>query len=100
MAELNPSEIQLLQGVQFPVKEALKESTVDIPVTDILQCFVCDVKIQGRHYSLSTCRTQTTKNRVIEKLGELVGEKYVFQLFLTFIFFLVYICSIFLLLYL
>lgn len=41
-----------------------------------LQCFVCDVKIQGRHYALATCRTQTSRSRVIEKLGELVGERY------------------------
>ncbi|CAL7944874.1 unnamed protein product [Xylocopa violacea] len=41
-----------------------------------LQCFVCDVKIQGRHYALATCRTQTSRTRVVEKLGELVGERY------------------------
>ncbi|KAG9436733.1 hypothetical protein HZU67_01690 [Apis mellifera carnica] len=41
-----------------------------------LQCFVCDAKIQGRHYSLATCRTQISRTRVIEKLGELVGERY------------------------
>lgn len=40
-----------------------------------LQCFVCDAKIQGRHYSLATCRTQISRTRVIEKLGELVGER-------------------------
>ncbi|XP_076625906.1 uncharacterized protein LOC143344103 [Colletes latitarsis] len=41
-----------------------------------LQCFVCDAKIQGRHYALATCRTQTSRSRVIEKLGELVGDRY------------------------
>ncbi|XP_076288202.1 uncharacterized protein LOC143212848 isoform X2 [Lasioglossum baleicum] len=41
-----------------------------------LQCFVCDAVIQGRHYALATCRTQTSRSRVIEKLGELVGERY------------------------
>lgn len=40
-----------------------------------LQCFVCDAKIQGRHYALATCRTQTSRSKVIEKLGELVGER-------------------------
>ncbi|XP_053995630.1 uncharacterized protein LOC128885557 [Hylaeus anthracinus] len=41
-----------------------------------LQCFVCDAKIQGRRYALATCRTQTSRSRVIEKLGELVGDRY------------------------
>ncbi|KAG7203623.1 hypothetical protein KM043_013660 [Ampulex compressa] len=41
-----------------------------------LQCFVCDAKICGRHYALATCRTQSSRSRVIEKLGELVGERY------------------------
>ncbi|KAK9300663.1 hypothetical protein QLX08_006703 [Tetragonisca angustula] len=41
-----------------------------------LQCFVCDAKIQGRYYALATCRTQISRTRVIEKLGELVGERY------------------------
>ncbi|XP_033351109.1 uncharacterized protein LOC117234228 [Bombus vosnesenskii] len=41
-----------------------------------IQCFVCDAKIQGRHYALATCRTQISRTRVIEKLGELVGERY------------------------
>ncbi|KZC13952.1 hypothetical protein WN55_06303 [Dufourea novaeangliae] len=45
------------------------------PLED-LQCFVCDAKIQGRHYALATCRTQTSRSKVIEKLGELVGERY------------------------
>ena len=40
-----------------------------------LQCFVCDAKIQGRYYALATCRTQISRTRVIEKLGELVGER-------------------------
>nr|XP_031839012.1 uncharacterized protein LOC116429810 isoform X2 [Nomia melanderi] len=43
---------------------------------DDLQCFVCDATIQGRHYALATCRTQTSRSRIIEKLGELVGERY------------------------
>ncbi|KOC69541.1 hypothetical protein WH47_05484 [Habropoda laboriosa] len=41
-----------------------------------LQCFVCDTKIHGRFYALATCRTQTSRTKVIEKLGELVGERY------------------------
>ncbi|XP_012269391.2 uncharacterized protein LOC105693800 [Athalia rosae] len=40
------------------------------------RCFVCDVKVQGRNYLLATCRTQRSRSRIIEKLGELVGEKY------------------------
>ncbi|XP_046469721.1 uncharacterized protein [Neodiprion pinetum] len=40
------------------------------------RCFVCDVKVQGRYYALATCRTQSSRARVIEKLGELVGERY------------------------
>ncbi|XP_017752444.1 PREDICTED: uncharacterized protein LOC108545379 [Eufriesea mexicana] len=45
-------------------------------ILEDLQCFVCDAKIQGRHYALATCRTQISRTRVIEKLGELVGERY------------------------
>lgn len=41
-----------------------------------LICFVCDVGVVGRYYALATCRTQTTKVRLIEKLGQLVGEEY------------------------
>ncbi|CAK9805047.1 hypothetical protein ANTPLA_LOCUS4301 [Anthophora plagiata] len=48
----------------------------DLKPLEDLQCFVCDTKIQGRHYALATCRTQTSRTRVIEKLGELVGERY------------------------
>lgn len=48
----------------------------DSRILDDLQCFVCDAKIQGRHYALATCRTQTSRSRVIEKLGELVGDRY------------------------
>lgn len=42
-----------------------------------LKCFVCDAKIQGRHYSLATCKTQSSRAKVVEKLGELVGERYI-----------------------
>ncbi|XP_034232879.1 uncharacterized protein LOC117640469 [Thrips palmi] len=41
-----------------------------------LHCFVCDVAVSGRYYTLATCRTQSTKVRLIEKLGQLVGERY------------------------
>jgi hypothetical protein len=40
------------------------------------RCFVCDVTVAGRYYTLATCRTQSTKVRLIEKLGQLVGERY------------------------
>lgn len=39
-----------------------------------LRCFVCDAEVLGRSYTLATCRTQNSRTRVIEKLGELVGE--------------------------
>ncbi|XP_043474770.1 uncharacterized protein LOC122506568 [Leptopilina heterotoma] len=42
----------------------------------ILQCFVCDSLVQGKHYTLASCKTQSTRTRVIEKLGELIGERY------------------------
>lgn len=44
--------------------------------SELPRCFVCDVRVQGRHYALATCRTQSSRARVIEKLGELVGERY------------------------
>lgn len=40
------------------------------------RCFVCDIVVSGRYYALATCRTQSTKIRLIEKLGQLVGERY------------------------
>lgn len=40
------------------------------------RCFVCDASVRGRYYALATCRTQNSQTRVIEKLGELVGERY------------------------
>ncbi|XP_018395075.1 PREDICTED: uncharacterized protein LOC108773680 isoform X3 [Cyphomyrmex costatus] len=40
------------------------------------RCFVCDADVKGRFYALATCRTQNSRTRVIEKLGELVGEGY------------------------
>jgi len=40
------------------------------------RCFVCDIVVSGRYYTLATCRTQSTKIRLIEKLGQLVGERY------------------------
>ncbi|KAK2583502.1 hypothetical protein KPH14_009462 [Odynerus spinipes] len=45
-------------------------------VIPILQCFVCDATVKGRYYALATCRTQSSRSKVIEKLGELVGERY------------------------
>ncbi|GFG38019.1 hypothetical protein Cfor_02316 [Coptotermes formosanus] len=41
-----------------------------------LRCFVCDIVVSGRYYTLATCRTQSTQVRLIEKLGQLVGERY------------------------
>lgn len=46
-------------------KKAVKEQS---------RCFVCDAEVLGRFYALATCRTQSSRTRVIEKLGELVGE--------------------------
>lgn len=43
--------------------------------SEIVQCFVCDATVQGRRYALATCKTQNSRTRVIEKLGELVGER-------------------------
>ncbi|EGI63060.1 hypothetical protein G5I_08506 [Acromyrmex echinatior] len=40
------------------------------------RCFVCDADVKGRFYALASCRTQNSQARVIEKLGELVGERY------------------------
>lgn len=54
-----------------PVNNALNQIS-----SEGSRCFVCDVTVQGRHYALATCRTQSSKARVIEKLGELVGERY------------------------
>ncbi|XP_011262103.1 uncharacterized protein LOC105254860 [Camponotus floridanus] len=48
----------------------------DDTIKEASQCFVCDAEIQGRFYALATCRTQHSNSRVIEKLGELVGERY------------------------
>ncbi|XP_046813024.1 uncharacterized protein LOC124421644 isoform X2 [Vespa crabro] len=48
----------------------------DSQLTPLLQCFVCDVIVKGRYYALATCRTQSSRSKVIEKLGELVGERY------------------------
>ncbi|XP_066599030.1 uncharacterized protein pzg isoform X2 [Prorops nasuta] len=50
--------------------EAVESKTVQDP-----QCFICDGQIQGRSYCLATCKTQSTRSKVIEKLGELVGER-------------------------
>ncbi|XP_024080376.1 uncharacterized protein LOC106668241 isoform X1 [Cimex lectularius] len=44
--------------------------------TEGLVCFVCDVGVIGRYYLLANCRTQTSKVRLIEKLGHLVGDDY------------------------
>ncbi|XP_012232780.2 uncharacterized protein [Linepithema humile] len=42
------------------------------------RCFVCDDEIQGRYYALATCKTQHSQTKIIQKLGELVGERYMF----------------------
>ncbi|XP_039286302.1 uncharacterized protein LOC111059362 [Nilaparvata lugens] len=44
--------------------------------TEGLNCFVCDAAAVGRYFTLATCRTQSSKIRIIEKLGQLVGDKY------------------------
>jgi hypothetical protein len=60
-------------------------SVIDTPATVVigedLRCFVCDVAVAGRYYTLATCRTQSTKIRLIEKLGQLVGERYTKQMY-------------------
>ncbi|KYN41258.1 hypothetical protein ALC56_04409 [Trachymyrmex septentrionalis] len=55
-----------------------KESYVDNneEAKNQTRCFVCDADVKGRFYALATCRTQNSQARVIEKLGELVGERY------------------------
>lgn len=81
MAHLNAAVAKMSKGFHFADKEISNEMIVDANTSSIaredLQCFVCDAKVQGRHYALATCRTQSTRTRVIEKLGELVGERYV-----------------------
>lgn len=44
---------------------------------DGLICFVCDGTVVGRYYNLASCKTQVTKQRLVDKLGQLVGEQYV-----------------------
>ncbi|XP_078052323.1 uncharacterized protein LOC144478375 isoform X2 [Augochlora pura] len=58
------------------IDSSIADNCNDSRTLNDLQCFVCDATIQGRHYALATCRTQTSRSRVIEKLGELVGERY------------------------
>ncbi|XP_033331088.2 uncharacterized protein LOC117223071 [Megalopta genalis] len=58
------------------IDSSIADSCNESRILNDLQCFVCDATIQGRHYELATCRTQTSRSRVIEKLGELVGERY------------------------
>lgn len=60
---------QLLNGA-FVMMEDTNHKTMNDE-----RCFVCDGKVQGRFYVLATCKTQTSRSRVIEKLGELVGER-------------------------
>lgn len=43
---------------------------------ELVHCFVCDMLVTGRFYSLATSRAQTSKTRLIEKLGTLVGDQY------------------------
>ncbi|XP_072747617.1 uncharacterized protein [Anoplolepis gracilipes] len=51
-------------------------SNVDNIIKEESQCFVCDDKVEGRFYPLAKCKTQHSRARIIEKLGELVGERY------------------------
>lgn len=44
-------------------------------VTEGLTCFVCDGTVVGRYFTLASCKTQVTKQRLVEKLGQLVGEQ-------------------------
>ncbi|XP_068086047.1 uncharacterized protein [Anabrus simplex] len=57
-------------------KTSAIDNTGSSPKDDLPHCFVCDVGVTGRHYTLATCRTQATRIRLIEKLGQLVGERY------------------------
>ncbi|BES98384.1 Zinc finger protein [Nesidiocoris tenuis] len=41
-----------------------------------LLCYVCGSSVKGRYYNLASCRTQATKIRLIEKLGQLVGDDF------------------------
>ncbi|CAL1677999.1 unnamed protein product [Lasius platythorax] len=50
--------------------------TADAVRKESCQCFVCDAEVQGRFYALPNCRTQHSQARIMEKLGELVGERY------------------------
>lgn len=47
----------------------------DETIKEESRCFVCDAEVHGRFYALATCRTQHSSTRIIEKLGELVGER-------------------------
>ncbi|KAK6626889.1 hypothetical protein RUM44_009366 [Polyplax serrata] len=44
--------------------------------TKTLYCFVCDTAVTNRYFSLATCRTQSSKKKLVEKLGYLVGDQY------------------------
>lgn len=55
---------------------AIEDKNNELQTTPILQCFVCDATVKGRYYALATCKTQSSRSKVIEKLGELVGERY------------------------
>ena len=85
MTDLDSVAGKMSQDIHFSEKETSNETTVDANASNIvpeeLQCFVCDAKVQGKHYALATCRTQSTRTRVIEKLGEIVGERYEFLFF-------------------
>lgn len=51
------------------------ENNNDDVTKEISRCFVCDDEIRGRYYTLATCKTQNSRTRIIQKLGELVGER-------------------------
>lgn len=61
--------------VNIYTTESTNEITNQGICSNILRCFICDIEVQGRRYALASCRTQSSKSRVIEKLGELVGER-------------------------
>lgn len=51
------------------------EKPATVVTDEKMRCFVCDVAVSGKYYILATCRTQATRIRLIEKLGQLVGER-------------------------
>lgn len=47
----------------------------DIMSSKSLYCFVCDIAVTSRCFSLATCTTQSSKKKFVEKLGYLVGDQ-------------------------